>query len=281
MDNLLSLMQNEQLEKFPEWKKIIPYVENEMSMSDIDTLLEGLALYIGKDPSSLDLTDDNHEIDLHDFWSPMHWAFHDGNLKFIEVMIRTPYDFNSLMFPLLSCDFGTGPKSWGETRGTMSHTYCGRGKSDVHGNCWYQEFEYEPCDDEIIKHFVEENNVLHKAAHDGHTDIVKLILKFAEEKKIDINATNENGDSAIFLAKNNPAMVKLLMKHCNYNKKILKKLGAECLASMMLTSDDEESEEPTKKKFKRDEESEESVGVESDESVGVESDESVESCESE
>ena len=271
-------MQNES----PEWKKIIPYVETEMSLSDIDTLLEGLALYIGKDPSSLDLTDDNHEIDLHDFWSPMHWAFHDGNLKFIEVMIRTPYDFNSLMFPILSCDFGTGPKSWGETRGTMSHTdiLC-RGKSDVHGNCSYQDFEYEPYDDEIIKHFVEGNNVLHKAARDGHTDIVKLILKFAEEKKIDINATNESGQSAICVAKRNFAMVQLLMKHCKYDREILENLGAENLAAIIILSEDKESEEPAKKKFKRDEESEESVGVESDESVGVESDESVESCESE
>ena len=289
--HLLSLINSEwERSSNLEWKKIIPEVKNQMSVSDIDTLIKGLTLYIEMDPSSLDF---GEEIDVADYWSPMHWAFHEGNFKFIEVMIRTPYDFNSITFPMLSCDFGTGPKSWGETWGTISHTYWGSGKSDVHGNCCTYDLEYEPYDDEIIEHFVEGNNVLHKAARDGHADIVQLILKFAEEKKIDINAKNDNGDSAMFVAKNNPKIVRLLMKHCKYSKKSLKKLGAECLASIMLPSDDEEPEEPAKKKIKRGEESDESVEseehieseepVESDEDDSVESDEdgSVESCESE
>ena len=154
--HLLSLIQGEwkspqrSLWKSPQWKNIIPYVKNQMSVSDIDTLIEGLDLYIGKDTSSL-YFGELLEVDVKDFWSPMHWAFHEGNFKFIEVMIRTPYDFNSIMFPMLSCDFGTGPKSWGETRGTISHTW-GSGKSDVHGNCCIFDLEYEPYDDEIIEH---------------------------------------------------------------------------------------------------------------------------------
>ena len=67
-------------------------------------------------------------------------------------------------------------------------------------------------------------------------------MKHAEEKKIDINALNECGDSAIVVAKKHPKIVKILMKHCKYDKKSLMELGAECLASIMLLSDDEESE---------------------------------------
>ena len=269
MDKLLSLVQNEQLEKFPEWKKIIPYAEHaenqtSLSDSDIDTLIEGLALYIDMDPSSLDFGDffDNEDIDIDDFWSPMHWAFHEGDFKFIEVMIRTPYDFNSLMFPIMSCDLGAEPKNCQSSR-DCEFRY--KGEDDVHAKCEYED-EYLRPDDE---HFVGGNTVLHKAAHDGHTDIVKLILKFAEEKKIDINATNESGQSAICVAKRNFTMVQLLMKHCKYDREILENLGAKNLAAIILPSDDEESEEPTKKKFKRDEESDESIRVGSDESIRV------------
>ena len=45
------------------------------------------------------------------------------------------------------------------------------------------------------------NNVLHKAAMNGNMEIIKLILKFADEKKIDINEKNELGRSAIATAK--------------------------------------------------------------------------------
>ena len=267
MDKLLSLVQNERLEKFPEWKKIIPYAESQTSLSDsdIDTLTEGLALYIDMDPSSLDFGDffDNEGTDVNDFWSPMHWAFHEGDFKFIEVMIRTPYDFNSLMFPIMSCDLGAEPINC-QTSRDCELRY--KGENDVHAKCEYEMIEYLNPDDE---HFVGGNTVLHKAAHDGHTDIVKLILKFAEEKKIDINATNESGQSAICVAKRNFAMVQLLMKHCKYDREILENLGAKNLAAIILPSVDEESEEPTKKKFKRDEESDESVRVESDESIRI------------
>merc|ERR1711983_298571 len=118
-----------------------------MSVSDIDTLIEGLALfneiYPCKNGAAI-----LFGARFRNYWSPMHCAFHDGNFEFIEVMIRSSYDFNSIMF------------KW---------------------------FPFRIC---IESRCVEENNVLHYAAHAGHTDIVKLLLKFAEEKKIDINALN-------------------------------------------------------------------------------------------
>ena len=58
----------------------------------------------------------------------MYWAVHEGNFEFVEVVIRTLFDFNTLRF-----------------RGV---------------------------------------NVLHQAAKNGDIEIIKLILKFAEEKKI-------------------------------------------------------------------------------------------------
>ena len=55
--------------------------------------------------------------------------------------------------------------------------------------------------------------------------MIKLILKFAEEKKIDINAENKlaysrhiddaEGQTAIVTAKDDPEVVKLLLKHCD------------------------------------------------------------------
>ena len=47
----------------------------------------------------------------------------------------------------------------------------------------------------------------------GSTEIVKLPLKHAEEKKIDINARNAKGQSA----KDDPELVMLLMKHCKWD----------------------------------------------------------------
>ena len=43
--------------------------------------------------------------------------------------------------------------------------------------------------------------------------IFKLIVKHVEEKKIDINAKNRKGQSAIDVARKYPKLVRLLMKH--------------------------------------------------------------------
>ena len=45
-------------------------------------------------------------------WCPLHWAVHEGNFEFVEIMIRTPFDFNTLRFdrfflgdPNLKCSY--------------------------------------------------------------------------------------------------------------------------------------------------------------------------------
>ena len=101
-------------------------------------------------------------------WCPLHWAVHEGNFEFVEIMIRSPYDFNTLKF---------------------DRFYMGDPDSKF------------------------SNNVLHKAAMNGNIEIIKIILKFAENKKIDINEKNELGRSAIATAKDDPEVVKLLLKH--------------------------------------------------------------------
>ena len=46
-----------------------------MSCSDLDILIDGFTRYS---------------------YCPLHWAIRLGNVKFVEVMIRTPFDFNTL-----------------------------------------------------------------------------------------------------------------------------------------------------------------------------------------
>ena len=58
------------LEKFSEWKKIIPYVENQMIVSDIDKLINGLEFYFEKNhtmfPEIVDWEEGDEEFDQ--FW---------------------------------------------------------------------------------------------------------------------------------------------------------------------------------------------------------------------
>ena len=183
------------LEKFPEWKKIIPHVENEMSVSDMDTLIDGLVLYFEKPRG---LTKQLWSL-WSSLWCPLHWAVHFGDFEFVATMIRTPFDFNTLKFTFLTDDDSDSDSD--------HYDY------DVH--VWHDDFE-------------KGNNVLQKAALAGHVDIVKLIIKFAKEKKIRIDA-----------------------------KRDIKKLGIDKLAElalMHLENDGplgtKESGEPAKKKFK-------------------------------
>ena len=78
----------------------------------------------------------------------MYWAVHEGNFEFVEVMIRTLFDFNTLRF-----------------RGV---------------------------------------NVLHQAAKNGDIEIIKLILKFAEEKKI--NALSNKTVTLVYTPENLPGV---------------------------------------------------------------------------
>ena len=154
-----------------EWEKMMPYIKTKMSCSDLDILIDGFTRYGN---------------------CSLHWAVHVGNLKFVEVMIRSPYDFNTLSTFSISSD-------WADD------LFCSTG-----------------------------NNVLHKAAYHGHIEIVKLILRHAKEKKIDINAKNSKGQSAINIAKDDPELVMLLMKHLDCDKTIFDegKLGPKTLAAL-------------------------------------------------
>ena len=78
--------------------------------------------------------------------------------------------------------------------------------------------------------------------------IIRLILKFAKEKKIDINAKNSLKQSAIVTAKDDPEVVKLLLKHCKYDKSDFGKFGVNTVACMAESFINDN--EPPKKKTK-------------------------------
>ena len=162
---------------FPEWEKTIPYIKTKLNCFDLDILIDRFLCY-----------------SYHDY-CPLHWAVRQGkviimwDVKFVEIMIRSPFDFNTLSFTGLSG---------------------------------------------------QRNNVLHEAARKGHIEIVKLLLKHAEEKKIDINAKNDEGQSAINIAKDDPELLLLLMKHCKWDKTIFDegKLRPKTLAALKETYKD-------------------------------------------
>ena len=199
-------------EKFPEWNKIIPYIKTEMSVSDMDKLIDaelysGMDLYNGK-------------------WCPLKWAIGYENFEFVEVMIRTPFDFNSLKFTFAD-----------EVGDSEQNSFWGR--------CCYDEIHFSHFSNTI---YSENNSVLHQAARNGDMKIIRLILKFAKEKKIDINAKNSLKQSAIVTAKDDPEVVKLLLKHCKYDKSDFGQFGVNTLACMAESFINDN--EPPKKKTK-------------------------------
>ena len=174
-------------EKFPEWNKIIPYIKTEMSASDMDVLIGSAEFY----------TNFVKEDCMKD---SQYFAVYLGNVAFVEVMIRTPFDFNTLKFIFEE---------------SMDIPY------------WINWINSHQCSGDTDEGFecVYDNSVLHQAARNGDIKMIKLILKFAEEKKIDINAENKlaysrhiddaEGQTAIVTAKDDPEVVKLLLKHCD------------------------------------------------------------------
>ena len=215
-------------EKFPEWNKIIPYIKTEMSVFDMDKLI-GAELYANLNryawnyPMQADLEELKDQVEN---WCPLQWAIHQENFEFVEVMIRTPFDFNSLKFIFVDEDEEIKQKS-----------NCGK--------CCNSEYHFREDID-----YVYDNSVLHKAARNGDMKIIKLILKFAKEKKIDINAKNSSRQSAIVTAKDDPEVVKLLLKHCKYGKSDFGEFGVNTLACMAESFISDNDNEPPKKKTK-------------------------------
>ena len=71
--------------------EIIPYIKNKMSVSDLDILIAGFELYINDEK-------ENDYEDYDELWCPLYWAVHHGNFEFVEVMSRTPFNFNGFQF---------------------------------------------------------------------------------------------------------------------------------------------------------------------------------------
>ena len=245
VSRLLSLIKDFSFcEKFPEWRKIIPYIKTEMSGPDMDILI-GTELYTNlvkddlEDFFDLQCFEYDEERDQVKKWCPLHFAVYLGYFEFVEVMIRTPFDFNTLKF-VFEDNFLSGKEKANcercdRIRWENSNMCCGGGDMDEGFEC------------------VHDNSVLHQAARNGDIKMIKLILDYAEEKKININAKNKNdlslnGQSAIVTAKDDPEVVKLLLKHCKYDRSDLGKLGLNTYAYMAESI--MEKDEPPKKKMK-------------------------------
>ena len=79
----------------------MPYIKTEMSVSDIEKLIDGIETYANEDCRywHMDFTYEE-ELDQLVDWCPLHWAVHYENFEFVQAMIRTPFDFNKLKFTL-------------------------------------------------------------------------------------------------------------------------------------------------------------------------------------
>ena len=62
-------------EKFPRWNKIIPYIETEMSVSDMDKLI---ATELYTNSVVYDREDWESKLEYYQvwYWCPLHWAIH-------------------------------------------------------------------------------------------------------------------------------------------------------------------------------------------------------------
>ena len=91
-------------------------------------------------------------------------------------------------------------------------------------------------------HYRDNFNVLEKVANCGSIELVNLILENAAEKKI------KKRKNAIYAARKRPQVVKLLMKHCEFDKESLCHLGTNNLAHLAILLVD--GDEPARKKIK-------------------------------
>ena len=205
-----------------------------MSISDIDKLIKGVTRYMGigeeidtdeEFEEELSIWDIDHMVDGcigegdDNFWCPLRWAIHEGNFEFVEMMIRTPFDFNTLRFQMKNLDYYRAIESVVKFNGPRVHFYLG-----VH------HADYDPSYFDLLS--CEDNTVLHKAAQRGHIRIVKLLIKYADKKKIDLNAKNEFGHNAIETAKDDPEIIKLLLKHTTCDSSTCGNLGPNTIAEM-------------------------------------------------
>ena len=179
------------LEKFSEWKEIIPHVENEMSVSDIDMLINRLELYFEKNHAMFPKIEDGENGDQEfDQFCPLHFAVHENDFGFVEMMLQTPFDFSNLKFKLETCEDG----------GTTSrrHRNCDTGDDPM--KYW-----------DRYTHYDDDFNVLEKVANCGTIVMVNLILKNAAEKEIE-----KRQQKVIYAARKRPQILKLLMNHCEF-----------------------------------------------------------------
>ena len=199
--------------------------------------------YKEREKTCHDLSDyfDDGDILMLSEWCPLHVAVYCGNHKFVEVMIRTPFDFNTINFTFYE--------------GFRDPSDCNR-CGVLCEACLYLEVDLHD------EHYLSQgNNVLLTAARKGHIEIVKIILDNAQKKNIDINAVSANESqgrktNAIQVAKDDPEMIKLLMTHCKYDEKTLESLGVDRLktiatmAKFWLTDGKASKDEPAKRKGK-------------------------------
>ena len=227
-----------------EWKKVIPFIKTNMSVFDLDKLIAGVQVYIDLDVEDWENDDECDCGDQVEEWCPLHWAVHYKNFEFVEVMIRTSFDFNTLRFA-----FEKNPKE--KARPPCDNDKCEetKEKAEIHNRHCEDYFDDYYYDDDLTHKCVGGNNVLHKAARNGDMKMIKLIFKYAEDKKIDINAKNDCEQSAIVTAKDDPEVVKLLMKHCKYPESDVGLLGLKTLTAM-AKSFVTEKHEPPKKEMK-------------------------------
>lgn len=226
------------VKKFPEWNKILPFVKTEMCVFDLDVLIDGLQFYNKREYTCQEYSDyyDDGDVVMLDKWCPLDLAIYCGNHKFVEVMIRTPFDFNTISFTFYE--------------GYRYPSPCNR-CGELCSGCFYMEVDL--ADEHFLTHG---NNVLHTAARKGHLEIVKIILENARVKNIDINALNGREQNAIQVAKDDPEVVKILMKQCKYDEKTIESMGIDRLktiatmAKYWLTDGKVSNDGPTKKKRK-------------------------------
>jgi len=164
----------------PGWKNAVQKYGVQASMEDLEKVKDSLKkLARGKGKCCL---------------YPVHEAAENGDVKFMEFILRTSYDLNS--------------KTW--------HL----GRTAWHEACYYGQTETAQLIIQNSKDFVTKdevkrakglgidlnakdnsgNTALHLACRDGRTETAKLIIQNSKEFGIDLNAGNSDGRTALHVA---------------------------------------------------------------------------------